>query len=256
MTLYPGINEVIIEHLKKAVRKLPEEKKLCTLIFDEVALSPGLYYHKTWDQIIGFEDFGTNNNNKIADHALVFMVKGLKGKYKQPISFTFCQSATKTAVLKKLIQEVLTAVQSTGLKVIATVCDQSSTNMSVIKDLLEDTKRKYLSEGKEFKSLAFEWNSTKIFPIFDPPHLLKGLRNNLLIKDLRYIKNGEIKFAKWKHLKMLLDADPGEDDIRLVNKLTDCHVTKEKIPKMKEQFITFHQMYTRIRKNLISGKWC
>ncbi|CAB3259517.1 unnamed protein product [Arctia plantaginis] len=233
VTIKPGINDVVMEHLKKAVNKLPLEKKLCTLIFDEVALRPGLYYNTTDDEIIGFEDFGPQKTEKIADHALVFMIKSLKGKYKQPIAFTFCQSATKSTQLKKLIQDILKAIQSTGLKVIATVCDQSSTNMSVIKSLINDTKRKYLLEGKEFKSLSFEYNGSKIFPVFDPPHLLKGLRNNLLTKNLRFIQNGVVKFAKWEHLQMLLDADPGEDDIRLVNKLTESHVVPEKIPKMK-----------------------
>lgn len=231
VTIKPGINEFVMQHLKKAVEKLPEEKKICTLIFDEVALTPGLYYHKTWDMIIGFEDCEQHKTNKIADHALVFMVKSLKGKYKQPVSFTFCQGTTKT--LKNLLKEVLKAVESTGLKVIATVCDQATTNVNVINSLISDTKRKYSAEGKEYKSLAFEIDSSKIFPIFDTPHLLKGLRNNLLTKDLRYIQNGEVKYAKWQHLQMLLDADPGADDMRLINKLTESHVMKEKIPKMK-----------------------
>ncbi|CAG5033617.1 unnamed protein product [Parnassius apollo] len=37
-----GINETIMKQLAKTVKKLPDEKKLCTLIFDEVALTPGL----------------------------------------------------------------------------------------------------------------------------------------------------------------------------------------------------------------------
>lgn len=231
--LKPGFYHAIIENLKETVKKLHEEKRICTLIFDEVALSPGLYFNKTWDEIIGFEDFGGHKTQKIADHALVFMIKGLKGKYKQPICFTFCQSATKTTQLKHLIKTVIHEVHSTGLRVIATVCDQSSTNVSVINSLKNETKQKYLSEGREYKSTGFEIDGTKIFPVFDPPHLLKGLRNNLLTKDLRFIQDGEVKYAKWDHLKMLLDVDVGEDDIRLVNKLTECHVNKDKIPKMK-----------------------
>ncbi|KAH9645583.1 hypothetical protein HF086_005232 [Spodoptera exigua] len=35
------------------------------------------------------------------------------------------------------------------------------------------------------------------------------------------------------HLKLLLDLDDGEDELRMCNKLTEAHVLPEKIPKMK-----------------------
>lgn len=35
---------------------------------------------------------------------------------------------------------------------------------------------------------------------------------------------------------MLLAVDDGDDEIRLVNKLTEMHVDKNKIPKMKVKF--------------------
>ncbi|XP_052741491.1 uncharacterized protein LOC128198747 [Bicyclus anynana] len=233
ISLTPGINDTMLKHLAKTVRKLPEEKKLCTLIFDEVALTPGLYFQNHLDEIGGFEDFGAHRTSKIADHALVFMLKSIKGKYKQPICFTFCQSATNSVDLKMLIKNIIEQVNSIGLKIIATVCDQSPTNMKVIKNLVTETKEKYLRNGTEYRSMAFEVNNSKIFPIFDPPHLLKGLRNNLMTKKLKFVQNGETKFAKWEHLQMLLDIDAGEHDIRLVNKLTESHVNKEKVPKMK-----------------------
>ncbi|KAM3964326.1 uncharacterized protein ACR2FA_001294 [Aphomia sociella] len=72
-----------------------------------------------------------------------------------------------------------------------------------------------------------------LFPLFDTPHLLKGVRNNLLTKNAIFIQNGKEKVAKWEHLKMLLAIDVGEDEIRLVNKLTESHVIKDKIKKMK-----------------------
>ncbi|CAH0730447.1 unnamed protein product, partial [Brenthis ino] len=81
--------------------------------------------------------------------------------------------------------------------------------------------------------MHFEVNSMKVFPLFDTPHLLKGIRNNLLNKDAKFIENGQEKWAKWEHLKMLLAIDVGDDEIRLVNKLTENHVNKDKLKKMK-----------------------
>lgn len=102
--------------------------------------------------------------------------------------------------------------------VVATVCDQSATNMSAINSLLNETNEVHKRAGVENKSSGFEVNGHKIYPIFDPPHILKGIRNNLLNKDLKFSQNGEIKIAKWQHLKILLEIYNGEDGILLVNK--------------------------------------
>lgn len=216
--LEPGINSQIFDQLKESVKRLPKEKKLCILIFDEVALEAGVYFNRS--KVIGFEDFGNTRTNRIADHALVFMIKSIKGKFKQPVCFTFCRNCTKKDNLKKLIITLIKEINKTGLTVIATVCDQSQTNVSAINSLKEDTKINYLRQGLEYKTNAFEINNKVIFPLFDTPHLLKGVRNNLLKKDAIYMENGTEKNATWDHVKMLFNEDIGEQELRLVNKLT------------------------------------
>lgn len=42
--------------------------------------------------IDGFVDSGTYKTQNLADHALVFMIRGIRKKYKQPISYSFCQA--------------------------------------------------------------------------------------------------------------------------------------------------------------------
>lgn len=237
ITFKPGINKHIFNNLKESVSKMPEEKKMVNLLFDEVSLSPGVQYNSKTDAIVGFEDLGAEKKTKkIADHALVFMIKGIKGKTKQPVCFTFCQSTTKKYDLKSLLIEVVKELRKTGLKVICTICDQATTNVSVIRSLQDDTKIKYLQQNKQYNSKAFEIDDLKIYPLFDSPHLLKGVRNNLLIKNAKFVQNGKMKCAKWDHLELLLDVDEGEDEIRLVNKLTEYHVKKDKIPKMKVKY--------------------
>lgn len=79
--------------------------RYCSILFDEVCLSSGLQY--TSDIIDGFVDNGFDRNQNLADHALVFMVRGIKKKYKQPICYTFCQSATKQNELVQQLKEVI-----------------------------------------------------------------------------------------------------------------------------------------------------
>lgn len=230
-TMKPGVNKDILENLKKHVQRMSEEKKLINLLFDEISLAPGLVFNEALNEIIGFQDNGITKTSDIADHALVFMIKGIKSKTKQPISFTFSKSGIRKEDLKTLVRKIIIELTSIGLKVISTICDQSPTNVAVIRELREETQKKYPASTTQ--TTFFEVNNVKVFPLFDTPHLLKGVRNNLINKDAKFIQNGQEKWAKWEHIKMLLAIDVGDDEIRLVNKLTESHVNKDKIKKMK-----------------------
>jgi len=73
---------------------------------------------------------------------------------------------------------VITAVQTTGLKIITTVCDQGTSNIKAINTLKEKTNRDHLQNDVENKYFGFTINNEEIIPIFDPCHLLKTIRNN------------------------------------------------------------------------------
>lgn len=75
-------------------------------MFDEVCLSSGLHYNSTTDQIDGFVENDKFRSQEYADHALVFMVRGIKKKFKQPVAYTFCQGATKQYQLACQLKEV------------------------------------------------------------------------------------------------------------------------------------------------------
>lgn len=51
--------------------------KLCILMFDEIALKPHFDYNRRKDSVIGFVNNGKKVEEKIADHALVFMIRGV-----------------------------------------------------------------------------------------------------------------------------------------------------------------------------------
>ncbi|KAL0818773.1 hypothetical protein ABMA28_008100 [Loxostege sticticalis] len=96
-------------------------------MFDEMSINPQVHYEANSDTLKGFATIGTQNN--IADHALTFMVKGIKKNYKQPVTNYFTQNLNK--IDKKKI---------TGLRVVATVCDQRAVNVGAIESLIQDTK--------------------------------------------------------------------------------------------------------------------
>lgn len=78
---------------------------------------------------------------------------------------------------------------------------------------------------------------TKRVPIYDPPHLMKCIRNNLLTKNLTYQKENVTKIAKWSHI-LLYKENPGYKGIRLMPKLTESHCDPTKVPRMKVKYAT------------------
>lgn len=89
----------------------------------------------------------------------------------------------------------------------------------------------------------FEIDGMEIIPLYDTPHLLKGIRNNMLTKDLTCVIKGEQKTAKWTHIIDLYKEDPTYQGIKLMPKLMEKHVMPEKITKMKVKNAT--QVFSR-----------
>lgn len=148
--IHAGINDVIFSHLLHQQSLMKDVNKLCILIWDEISLHPHLQYDATNDKIIGFEDWGHKRTQRIADHALVFMLRGIKTGWKIPLSYNFCKSATKTAQLIRCIKEIINEVRKAGFIIVATLCDQGSSNVAALKQLLNDTRSNCLKIGEQF----------------------------------------------------------------------------------------------------------
>lgn len=67
----------------------------------------------------------------LPDKALVFIVRGCRKKFKQPVAFYLTNSGMTSILLSEIIKNIIEA----GLTVISTVCDQASTNVAAINRL-------------------------------------------------------------------------------------------------------------------------
>nr|XP_012224936.1 PREDICTED: uncharacterized protein LOC105673674 [Linepithema humile] len=109
--------------------------------------------------------------------------------------------------------------------------------MTSIKKLLEDSRSKCIQIGQEYRGFI-ELFGQNIVPIYDPPHLLKGIRNNLLFKNLEINATNsgtkEQQFASWDIIEQAYKMDIYTNTLnRQLPKLTDEHVIRSKIKKMK-----------------------
>ncbi|XP_063385647.1 uncharacterized protein LOC134671933 isoform X3 [Cydia fagiglandana] len=222
-----GINTQVFNVIKQEVCKWNEAKRMCSIIFDEMKLEAGVHYSRKHDNINGFVELSEKTNH-LADHALAFMIKGAVYKWQQPMAYYFSEGAASGPQMKAIIKEIVAAVCETGLQPIALISDQGTSFQSAFKSLQEDTRRSQIIAGQETDD-TIHLNGQSLSVLYDPPHLIKGVRNNFLTKDILM----EGKVSKWQDLVDVYRTDCGHAQARLLHKLNDEHILPEKIKKMK-----------------------
>ena len=166
----PGISDKVMHALKIKANQMSIEDRQCVLLFDEMSLKYGLTYNPHGDFIEGFENYGNfGSTQHISNHALCFMVRGLKQKWKQPLAYFLSSNTTPSQTLKCITKSIITQLTDINLNVRVLICDQGSSN------------RSFLETNEHVNSTQpyFYVNNQKISVMYDPPHLLKSIRNNL-----------------------------------------------------------------------------
>lgn len=161
------------------------------------------------------------------------MLRGIKRKWKQPVYYNFVNGGTKKADLVHILKTIIRKCHNIGLNIVATVCDQGANNQAAINMLVKETEANYKRSNRELYDFHFEIDEKKIIPLYDVPHLFKGIRNNFLKYNLHYIENGTGKLAKWTDIYTAYKMDPYLGSLRLMPKITESHINPEKINKMK-----------------------
>ena len=222
--VYPGFNENLLNALKTKVQNFSIKDQQCVLIFDEMSIKSGLTYDIARDCIEGYEDFGfLGRTDFIANHATVFMVRGLYSKWKQPLCYFLSSGSINSDKLRQLTTVCITKLHDIGLHVRATICDQGSNDRSFLEHGL----------GVTVSKPYFYVNNRKIYVFYDPPHLVKNIRNNLM-------KHGFVqgtKAIKWQYIAQFYEFD-SRLGIRMAPKLTDFHINLRPFAKMRVHLAT------------------
>lgn len=244
------INSFLMDNIEKSATKLKERERYCMLLFDEMSLMPNISYDKYEDSIVGIVD------GKIVDHALVFMVRGVTRKWKQTVAYSFCKGSSKPQHLQMMIKSLVRGlrkagmffkilysfiiltltmylIQLLGLNIVAVVCDQSSTNRSAVEGLVAEAKALYIHRGEEPRRRILV-DGKAVIPLYDIPHLIKGIRNLLLQRNLVWINSNEIITARWRDIEAAYHIDRSAGDLlRCLPRITEKHIVQGKMNKMK-----------------------
>lgn len=99
-------------------------------------------------------------------------------------------------------------------------------NVSTINALVQETKEDFLRKGKDWRKQMFIINRKEIIPLYDVPHLIKGVRNNLLNKEMEYFDETDknVKLVKWVLFRLVYEVDKSYGELRYLQKITDEHI--------------------------------
>ena len=155
IAVYPGFNENILKALEKKLGDAPANSKVVPLVFDEMAIKEGVSYDNGRDLIEGFAE-GKERGTELANHAVSFMVRGIRQKWKQPVGYFLSSGPMSGADIKDLLFECISKLKSIGLTVAIIICDQGSNNTNVFEKHLNVTK----------ETLYFYHESDKVFAMY------------------------------------------------------------------------------------------
>ena len=223
MPTSPGFSQGAINIIKSKVAQMDEKEKLVTLCMDEMSLKTHLYYDIAADKIVGLEDYGSGyRTNKVSTSGLVFLVRNITGGWKQPLGYALVNGACPREEMEMLMKEAIDKLEGIGLTVVVVISDMGSNFQSLANHLNITPENPW-----------FIHNNQKYFVMFDPPHLLKCVRNNLMKYPFKF----GMYTASWKDIEKFYNND-NTLTIRTAPKLTEKHLHPNGFSKMKVKYAT------------------
>ena len=195
------------------------------LLFDEMCLRTGLYFHQPSDTVYGFEDNGEDRSSNLVSSVLCVMAVGVVRKWKYPLGFYLTSKTMKAEFICNVIKTSIKAMEDEGFHVLGVTSDQGP-----------NFERTFKLLGATEQTPKIHVNERSYFVYRDPPHLIKSARNYLLNGDVKIPQSRII--AKWAHLNELHAIDC-KNSFKLAPKLTENHVCGlKRASKMKVKLAT------------------
>ena len=126
------------------------------------------------------EETDVEFDDRLADHALVFLVKPYMHSFIQPVGFFPAKGAVKGKIIEKLLYKLYLLLEARKIRVLSVVSDGAQTNVTVwnqhgIRGITDEPKRSFNNKRNHPSQ-----DQTPIYYLRDPPHLAKTIRNHIL----------------------------------------------------------------------------
>ena len=158
----------------------------CTVIIDEIKMTS---VHEVFDPstctYFGKVTLG-ENRDQLADNALVFLLAGLKTKWKQVVAFHFTSKNMVGSEIKPVLEEVIKLAENIGLKVHNVTSDMSGANQGLWKSF--NLWVENWSSSNIHNSIEHPCDKTrKLLFTPDVPHALKNIKASLINNKFIFI---------------------------------------------------------------------
>ncbi|KAH7953561.1 hypothetical protein HPB49_010084 [Dermacentor silvarum] len=174
------INRLIRERLQVKRRSLLSDKEpYCSLIVDEMSIQQKVTYDRQVDRIFGLVDVQCQAREPaavVANRLLCFVLRGLSTVYVIQVGYFFTRNLKHDKLLL-LMRSVIKAVEEIGFRIVRIVTDNHQTNTAMFRNLSDDNTLQHVVPHPEREG-------EPLFLSFDPSHLIKNLRTNLLEREM------------------------------------------------------------------------
>ncbi|KAL0161347.1 hypothetical protein M9458_045072, partial [Cirrhinus mrigala] len=191
-----GFNTNILSTMRKAMETTKPIDKLCAIVTDEMSLKEAVHYNEAADRVEGFEDFGKGQRTPyVANYASGFM---------------------------SMLFDGIRELRKAGMECLVFICDQAAGNRAMLTRL-----------GVAKEQPFFSVDGIRVFCLWDPPHLIKNIRNNW--RRHGFVLDGNE--ITWDILEDLYAYD-SHQEIRLCCRLTKKHVHLPPFASMRVRLAT------------------
>lgn len=214
-----------------------EIDKDCTLVLDEMSITPDDFNDSSTNTKIGNVTLPNHDDTQVATHGLVFMLAGLASRWKQVVAYYFTGNKVNEETFKSLVEHIIRKAEEIGLLVHNVTSDMGPSNQAMWRAF--GIQVSYSHVTNKYKHPCN--NSRVLYFYSDVPHALKNIKNCLVINETIMIPDNLVR----KY------ALPGNivrcDHLRDIDVDKDCHI--KLAHKIQLEHLSRHNHFQKMRVN-------
>ena len=127
----PGLLPEVFDLLALKARQMSRRELLCSLVLDEMSITPDFQWDCKSDSLIGGVTLGNCNPDTKASKCLVYMLAGIGIRWKQIVAYDFTAPTLRGQDIAPRMVTIMEKAFEIGIKVISVTTDMGGSNQSM-----------------------------------------------------------------------------------------------------------------------------